>query len=66
MYRPLRARGHNRFAVLFVIFFISAVFHELIVSVAFSTVSFFAFGGMLAQVRHPCQCRLVQNASQVC
>ena len=32
------------------IFFISAVFHELIVSIAFNTVSFFAFGGMLVQV----------------
>jgi diacylglycerol O-acyltransferase 1 len=50
VYRPMRARGYSRTAALLVIFFVSAVFHELIVSVAFSTVSFFAFGGMLLQV----------------
>ena len=51
VYRPLRARGYSRNVALVVIFFISAIFHELIVSVAFSTVSFFAFLGMLVQVR---------------
>ena len=50
VHRPLRSRGYSRWSVMLVIFFISAVFHELIVSIAFNTVSFFAFGGMLVQV----------------
>ncbi len=59
VYKPMLERGYSRVSALFLIFAVSAFFHELIVSVAFYTVQFWAFLGMLAQVsaragRPPC------------
>mmetsp|Transcript_36601 Transcript_36601/g.96454 ORF Transcript_36601/g.96454 Transcript_36601/m.96454 type:complete len:119 (-) Transcript_36601:396-752(-) len=47
---PLSRRGWSRQAVALVIFFISAVMHELIVSIPFRNFRLLAFAGMMAQV----------------
>ena len=49
MYYPLTRAGVSRTVATFVIFFFSAFFHELIISVPFRHVSMHAFYGMLAQ-----------------
>lgn len=51
VYRPLvLERQWGRFSTGLLVFFVSAIFHELIVSTAFETVSFAAFAGMMLQV----------------
>ena len=51
VFKPLVIERHwsPKWTGIFV-FFVSAVFHELIVSASFSTVSLAAFGGMILQV----------------
>ena len=50
VYIPLRAAGWSQTATVGLIFFISAVGHEVILSVPFGTFKLWAFFGMLAQL----------------
>ena len=50
VFLPLIAAGFGRLTVVCIAFFISAVLHEFIVSVAFYTFGYQAFLGMLAQI----------------
>ncbi|KRX01526.1 hypothetical protein PPERSA_01429 [Pseudocohnilembus persalinus] len=49
IYNPLLKRGFNKIQSSFIVFFISAFFHEWIISGGFGVVEFHAFFGMLAQ-----------------
>ena len=46
IYNPLRRRGYSKFYNGLVTFFVSAVFHEYIVSGALGIVSYYAFLAM--------------------
>mmetsp|Transcript_33761 Transcript_33761/g.65824 ORF Transcript_33761/g.65824 Transcript_33761/m.65824 type:complete len:449 (+) Transcript_33761:56-1402(+) len=50
VYFPLVSRGWKKPAASFVIFIISAVLHELVVSIPFGNFKLLAFGGMMLQV----------------
>ena len=50
LYAPLTRFGTGRTLATVVVFFFSALFHEVIISVPFRSVQLHAFDGMLAQV----------------
>jgi len=50
VYLPLTNRGWRKSSASLLIFFISAVLHELVVSIPFWNFKLLAFGGMMAQV----------------
>ena len=50
IYLPLTARGWSKSSASLLIFIISAVLHELVVSIPFWNFKLLAFGGMMAQV----------------
>jgi len=50
VYLPLTARGWRKSSASLLIFFISAVLHELVVSIPFWNFKLLAFGGMMGQV----------------
>ncbi|VDK33373.1 unnamed protein product [Taenia asiatica] len=49
IYKPMLVRGYTRFAASCVVFFVSAFFHELMVSVPLKMPRMWAFLGMLGQ-----------------
>lgn len=49
IYYPLIRQGRSRNVAVFVVFFYSAVMHEIIISVPFRVISWHAFLGMIAQ-----------------
>eukprot|EP00002_Diphylleia_rotans_P012795 TRINITY_DN2497_c0_g1_i1.p1 TRINITY_DN2497_c0_g1~~TRINITY_DN2497_c0_g1_i1.p1 ORF type:complete len:473 (-),score=105.59 TRINITY_DN2497_c0_g1_i1:120-1538(-) len=51
----------NKTGMVVVIFFISAVFHELMVSVPFHTLNFWAFGAMMMQVPFSFMTKFLEN-----
>lgn len=50
VYKPTRRAGYSQNAGYFLVFFVSAVFHELIVAVAFRTLRLWAFFAMMGQL----------------
>jgi diacylglycerol O-acyltransferase-1 len=50
VYLPLVKRGYSQSVASFWVFFVSAVFHELVVSVPFTTIKLWAFLAMMAQM----------------
>ncbi|KAG1664886.1 Diacylglycerol O-acyltransferase 1 [Nymphon striatum] len=50
VYRPILRRKYSKLHAGFVVFFISAFFHEYLVSVPLKMFKLWAFGGMLAQL----------------
>eukprot|EP01112_Ceratiomyxa_fruticulosa_P001380 TRINITY_DN1145_c0_g1_i1.p1 TRINITY_DN1145_c0_g1~~TRINITY_DN1145_c0_g1_i1.p1 ORF type:complete len:481 (-),score=65.60 TRINITY_DN1145_c0_g1_i1:138-1580(-) len=50
VYTPLRKNGWSREFSIFMAFFISGIFHELVISVPFHTVKLWAFFGLLSQL----------------
>ena len=51
LYKPLLKSGFSTTNASFVVFFISAALHEYLVSVPLRMFKYYAFGGMLMQVR---------------
>ena len=51
VYLPLTSRGWRKSSASLLIFFISALLHELVVSIPFWNFKLLAFGGMMLQVR---------------
>jgi diacylglycerol O-acyltransferase-1 len=50
VYLPLVKRGYSQSIASFWVFFISAVFHEVVVSIPFNTLKLWAFTAMMAQM----------------
>eukprot|EP00698_Gefionella_okellyi_P004683 TRINITY_DN14280_c0_g1_i1.p1 TRINITY_DN14280_c0_g1~~TRINITY_DN14280_c0_g1_i1.p1 ORF type:complete len:447 (+),score=84.32 TRINITY_DN14280_c0_g1_i1:31-1341(+) len=50
VYFPLRRRGIHKLLSVLIVFFVSAFFHELVLSVPFHTIKLWGFMGMAAQV----------------
>eukprot|EP01027_Heterolobosea_sp_BB2_P007061 GEZU01010562.1.p2 GENE.GEZU01010562.1~~GEZU01010562.1.p2 ORF type:complete len:144 (+),score=27.26 GEZU01010562.1:26-433(+) len=50
VYTPLVSRGYSRNKASFWVFFVSAIFHEFIISVPFRNLKLLAFWGMMAQM----------------
>ncbi|KAL0489204.1 diacylglycerol O-acyltransferase [Acrasis kona] len=50
VYAPLIKRGYGQSFASFCVFFVSAVFHEVAVSVPFNTIKIWAFTAMMAQM----------------
>ncbi|CAG2166120.1 unnamed protein product [Oppiella nova] len=50
LYKPLLHSGYSRYSAGIVVFFVSAFFHEYLVSVPLKMFGFWAFGGMLFQI----------------
>ncbi|EFA85004.1 diacylglycerol O-acyltransferase 1 [Heterostelium album PN500] len=50
IYTPMRRRGYSKNAGYFMCFFVSAIFHELVISVPFHTIKLWAFFGIMSQM----------------
>lgn len=51
VYKPLVKAGASKMAALLVVFFLSAFFHEYLISIPLRTFKLWSFIGMLSQVR---------------
>lgn len=54
LYIPIVEMGYSKTTASLTVFFISAFFHEYLVSVPLRTFKIWAFMGMMGQVRIPC------------
>ena len=50
LYFPCIRKGLNKNASMFIVFFFSAVMHELLISIPFHMVRYWSFLGMMAQI----------------